>query len=106
MQLAVFDKYVDLCNEVSDSLQVIVGKFFNVVVTGAVDVIGGILMATCLEELDCVEERNDFISSAVDHEDRAVDIGNPVNVRKLVKWKGPSKVEHYSKRRHQRRVED
>lgn len=73
---------------------------------GTVDIVRWVLVATCLEELNSVIERNDFISAAVDYEDRAVNVWDSIDVRKLVERQGPSKVENDSKGRHQSGVKD
>jgi hypothetical protein len=106
LQLAVFHEDVHLSDEVPDPLQVIIRKLLHVVVAGTVDVVGWVLMATCLEELNSVIKRNNLISAAVDHEDRAVNVWDPVDVRKLVEWQGPTKVENDSEGRHQSGVKD
>ena len=87
-------KSVDILDELVNALTVVCCKLLYIVMTGAVDIVGWVLMPGLLVQLLCVVEWHDFISLPVDDVDRAVDVRHAVDVRELVKGQCPAKVEN------------
>ena len=87
------NKCINVLDKLIDALTVVCCELLHVVMTGAVDVVGRVLMPGLLVQLLCVVEWHDFISLPMDDIDRAVDVRHAVDVWELVKGQCPTKVE-------------
>ena len=75
---------VDILNELVDTLAVVRGELFYIVMAGAIDVVWWIFVLGGPVKLLCMIERYDFVSLAMDYVDRTVDVRHPIYVGELV----------------------
>ena len=61
---------------------------------GTIHVIWRILILGRTMQLLCMVKGYDFVPLAMDDVHRTFYVGHPVNVREIVDWKCPSKIEH------------
>ncbi len=73
-----------MLNKCPNLLQVVKRKLFDVVVASTIDIVRRVLVFALLVHLFSVVEGHNFVSATVDYVDRTVDVGDAVDVRKLV----------------------
>ena len=68
-----------------DSLQIVRRKLFNIVMTGAIDIVRWILILSSFVQLLSMVKWYDFIAFAMDYVNGALNIGHSIDVWEFIK---------------------
>ena len=99
--ISLSDVSVKILDELLDARQVIRGKLFHVIVAGAIDVVGRILVFRLLVQLLSVIKWYNLVAFTMDDVNWTLYVGHAVDVREFIARQRPSQVENDTKSRHQ-----
>jgi len=85
LAIAQLNVLIDVVDELIDAREVLIAtELLDVVVSGAIDVVGRVLVLSGLIKLLCVVEWNNLVASAVYNVDWTLNVWHAVDIRELI----------------------